>query len=143
MPENTTANIKPCPFCGQTDTDVRIETIPVLDGTEDFKEVVIYQVCCEFCHAEGPSLMVRTTANHAESEAEVLEQWNRRRGQHKGSPPNLKNCPFCGEQPEVLRNDPQDADSEGTIAEVFCSDCGASGPANENDDLLELWNKRA
>ncbi|ABW66067.1 Lar family restriction alleviation protein [Desulfosudis oleivorans] len=137
--KDTITGVKPCPFCGQADISVRSETIPVLGGTGDLQEVTIYQVCCKTCNAEGPSLMVKTTAKHAESEAAVLEQWNQRLGRHKDAPPNLKNCPFCGEQPEVLR-DPEPAP---ILVEIFCSDCGATGPANDKDDLMVLWNKRA
>lgn len=146
MPENNSiSNIKPCPFCGQTSTVVSSEIIPVLGNDEEVQEAAVYQVCCEACNAEGPVTMTEVTVDVAEAESQNISLWNRRAEQNDDPPTDLKNCPFCGSVPEVLRDPgPEDADdsNESIIVEIFCFDCGATGPANDKDDLMTLWNQR-
>lgn len=56
--------------------------------------------------------------------------------------PELKDCPFCGGfENLVVEND----NSGSTYCYVvFCDDCSAIGPCDDNkDDAIKEWNRRA
>lgn len=55
--------------------------------------------------------------------------------------PELKPCPFCGED-EMLTCANRDTEY-GKEYSVFCSTCGTSGPVTSSEsNAVELWNRR-
>ena len=54
--------LKPCPFCGNSD-------VYVDKGVLGNDELGNYFVCCEFCHTTGPA---------GKTEDDAVASWNRR-----------------------------------------------------------------
>lgn len=55
---------------------------------------------------------------------------------------NLKPCPFCGKEVEVVgvKKDPT---TQNVWYAIKHEDCGATMASNDKDHLTEQWNKRA
>lgn len=52
---------------------------------------------------------------------------------------DLKPCPFCGYQVDLLESTP----SGPAGIRVYCRGCGAKGRAeNSSDDAIKAWNTR-
>jgi Lar family restriction alleviation protein len=68
-------NIKPCPFCGDTD-------LIFTHSTPD-REGVPCTITCDFCGASGPSVYespetVQACSNNNTLPAKALDSWNHR-----------------------------------------------------------------
>ncbi len=57
---------------------------------------------------------------------------------------NIAPCPFCGQTRAIIHSEVisvLDRDKE-IMDYLFCCECGASGPTNDTDDRMTLWNQR-
>lgn len=110
--------LKPCPFCGS-------QGVLCVSGNNSIKKdgklEFVYRVRCMACgmgYAGGSALSVQ----------EAIASWNRRIFMSD----ELKTCPFCGGNPELLGEQP--------IQRVRCTKCGMA--TLWSSDAVSVWNNR-
>jgi Lar family restriction alleviation protein len=115
-------NMKPCPFCGNTDHRPNLASSYAIETEKETR----IKFVCNRCHASGPNAINENDAN---------EGWNQRKNDDNN------NCPFCNSKEREIRA--FQYKGESVMFAVSCANCNATGPYGESeDDAKGRWSSR-